>query len=169
MGSRSAVIACVLAALGAGCGSEDRTVDDRDLPYSYTYPEGFGRAEDTPACPRASKGTAIARGEGADLVCVQVQPLRQPVTPKLLPTVKRELAQSVRTAGRIRSSKDVTVDGIRGVRFRVDLRQRGTAAAASWTYLPKQRRLYWINCQWQTDRARVEEACRKVLETFRTR
>ncbi len=169
MGTRFAVIASAFAALCAGCGGEDRTVDAPDLPYSYSYPEGFGRAEDTPSCPRSSKGTAVAREEGADLVCVQVQPLRRPVTPRLLPTVKRELTQSVRMAGRIRSVEDVTVDGIRGVRFRVDLRQQGSTAAASWIYLPKGRRLYWINCQWQTDRAKVQEACRRVLETFEAR
>ena len=169
MGSRSAAIACVAAALVAGCGSEDRTVDDSDLPYSYSYPKGFGRAEDSPACPRSSKGTAIARGAGADLVCVQVQPLRKTVTPKLLPTVKRELAQSVHTAGRVRSTHDITVGGIRGINFRIDLKQRGTAAAASWTYLPKGRRLYWINCQWQTEQAQVLKACQTVLDTLRTR
>jgi hypothetical protein len=157
--------------LAAGCGgSEDTTVDDPDLPYSFSHPEGFGTAEGTnlrgAGGVRYEDQTVIAKGEGGDLIAAQTQSLNRRVTRRLLPRIRRELTQAARQAGSVRGSKRVKVSGIDGFQFRLDLEEAGTRASALWTYLPKGLTLYYVICQWQQDREGLLDACREVLDTF---
>ena len=162
----------MLAGLG-GCGSGDATIDDSKLPYSFSYPSDFesgGRA----AVPARETGfdnqTIVAKENGQDLIAVQTQPLRQSVTPQLVPRVKREVAQAARRTGKVRTRRDVRVGGLDGVLFQMRLRaDTGVPVSARWIYAAKARTLFWINCQWQAERAAVLRGCDKVLRTFRAR
>jgi hypothetical protein len=171
--SAGVLLLAVAAAVLPACGSGEQTIDDRSLPYSFAYPSGFqsgGRA-DVPARETGfDNQTIVAKKNGLDLVAVQTQPLRRAVTPDLMPQFKREVAQNARRLGRLRSRRDVRVGGLEGVMFEMALRgQSGVPVRARWVYTPKDKTLYWINCQWRRDRVGVLSACDKVLRTFRAR
>jgi hypothetical protein len=164
----------LLALVGVpACGSGDNVVDDASLPYSFAYPSDFeaGARADVPARDSAlDNQTIIARESGQNFVSVQTYPLREPVSPELVPRINREAEAIARRIGRVRTRRKVRVDGLDGVMF--DMRVRGEAGVpvhARSTYAGKGRTLYWINCQWQSDRAPVLRACDKVLRTFRPR
>jgi hypothetical protein len=40
---------------------------------------------------------------------------------------------------------------------------------ARWVYASKDRTLFWVNCQWRSDRPGVLAACDEVLRSFRAR
>jgi hypothetical protein len=72
-----------LSALAA-CGGDDGTIDDPKLPYSFTYPDDLqAGGESTNRAREQSFGnqTIVAKRNGQDLIAVQTQPLRRPVTP----------------------------------------------------------------------------------------
>ena len=157
------------AAVAAGCGSGDKSVDDAELPYSFTYPGDFNQA------PQEGLGqtggafqnvSAIAKGDGAELVSVQTQPLRQAVTPKLVKQLEDQQEALARRDASVLSRKDVRIDDVEGVQFRVDLKEGGTTTSALWTYVAKGRTLYYVNCQWRQDRETVLDACAKVTDTL---
>ncbi len=112
----------------------------------------------------------MAKENGQDLVAVQTQPLRRPVTSELIPRVKREVAQSAKRTGKVKDRRDVRVAGLDGVALEMSLEgQTGVPVGARWIYAAKDRALYWINCQWQRERPAVLEACDQVLRTFKVR
>jgi hypothetical protein len=153
------------------CGSGDQRVDDQGLPYSFAYPSDFQTGGQA-AVPARESGydnqTIVAKENGQDLVAVQTQELRREVSPRLVPRVKREVEQQARQVGRVRSRRDVRVGALDGVAFDMSLRgPTGVPVGARWIYAAKDRTLYWINCQWQSDRAAVLRACDKVLSTFK--
>ncbi len=153
-----------------GCGSGDQSVDDDKLPYSFGFPSEFqevsGDNLESAAGRAYENETVIAKGDGAELVSVQTQALRQTVTPKLLGRVEAELEDAAREVGTIERQGRVTVDDLPGFEFRIRYGGRGAKTEALWTYTPKDRTLYWINCQWRNDRQAVLDACSKVLETL---
>jgi hypothetical protein len=166
----TALVGAVLAT--GGCGSSDGKVDDPGLPYSYSYPEEFkegGQAKVSAREQGFENQTIVAKQSGQDYVAVQTQPLRRTVAPKLIPRIKRELEQSSHRTGRIKGRRNVRIADLDGVAFEMNLRGTGVPVGARWIYLPKGRTLYWINCQWQKDRARIVGACDKVAQTFMTR
>ena len=164
------IAVCVLL---AACGSEDKKIGDPDLPYSFAYPDDFSASGEANLREAGVQGygnqTVIAKGDGRDLVSVQTQPLKRRYTPDLLPRVKRELERSARDSGTVQSSREVEAGGTRGVEFRLEIRAATSTTGASWTYLPKDQTLYWIACQWQSEREAVLDACGEVLKTFETR
>lgn len=153
-----------------GCGGDDGTIDDPKLPYSFSYPEGFKAGGES---ANAREGTSdnqtiVAQENGQDLVAVQTQPLRRPVTPKLVERVKREVEQAARRTGKVKGKRDVRVAGLDGVSFEMSLEgETGVPIGARWIYAAKDRMLFWINCQWQSDRPAVLAACDEVVRTFR--
>ena len=162
----------VLAPLAlAGCGS-GTSVDDPNLPYSFDYPDGF-----QPGAQSTTRGGAggfenqsiIAKENGQDLVAVQTQRLRREVNARLIPRVKREVEQAARRIGKVQGRSNVRVGGLDGISLQMRLQGSGVPVGARWIYAAKDRTLYWINCQWQSDRRDVLGACDKVLRTFRTR
>jgi hypothetical protein len=160
--------AVVLASCGGG---DDREVDP-DLPYSFSFPEGFDPSTESNVQQAAGdfrQATTIARGSGREVISVQTQLLRQPVSRRLRPAFRRELVQLARASGKVRSVREVTVDGVRGYALTIRLKEAGAAVGARWTYLPAGRTLYWISCQWQRERAAVLDGCDEVLRTFERR
>jgi len=158
------------ALLISGCGSGGQSVKDDKLPYSFDFPSEFQRVSGDSVESTAGKAyeneTVVAKGDGAELVSVQTQALRQSVTSKLLPRVEDELEASAREVGTIERQGSVKVDDLPGFEFRITYGGRGTKTEALWTYAPKGRTLYWVNCQWQNDRQAVLDACSEVLETL---
>jgi hypothetical protein len=164
-------VAFAALALG-GCGSSDGEIDDPALPYSFSYPKEFEEGGKSTVSAREQgfdNQVIVAKETGQDLISIQTQPLRRTVTPKLVPRVKREVEHSARRTGKVQSKRDVRVAGLEGVEFRMSLRGTGVPVQARWIYAAKDRTLYWINCQWQTDRATVSDACDVVRGTFKTR
>jgi hypothetical protein len=163
-------LALALSALAA-CGGDDGTIDDPKLPYSFTYPDDFqagGRS--TNRAESFDNQTIVARANGQDLIAVQTQPLRRPVTPKLVQRVKREVEQSARLTGKVKEKSDKRVAGLEGVQFEMSLQgDTGVPVGAHWIYAAKDRTLYWVNCQWQNDRPAVLKACDEVVRSFRIR
>ncbi len=164
---------CALAGaalLAGGCGSGGQSVEDDKLPYSFEFPSGFQRVSGDNLEAATSKTyeneTVIAKGDGAELVSVQTQALRQSVTPNLLARVEAELESSAREVGTVERQGSVKVDDRPGFEFRIRYGGRGAKTEALWTYAPKDRTLYWVNCQWQKDRQAVLDACSEVLETL---
>jgi hypothetical protein len=159
-----------LSALAA-CGGDDGTIDDPKLPYSFTYPDDFqagGRS--TNRAESFDNQTIVARANGQDLIAVQTQPLRRPVTPKLVKRVRREVEQSARRTGKVKERSDTQVAGLEGVKFEMSLQgDTGVPVGAQWIYAAEDRTLYWINCQWQNDRPAVVKACDEVVRSFRIR
>jgi hypothetical protein len=167
----TAPLAFAALALG-GCGSADGVIDDPALPYSFSYPEEFQEGGKSTVSAREQgfdNQVIVAKETGQDLISVQTQPLRRTVTPKLVPRVKREVEQSAKRTGKVVDKHDVRVAGLDGVEFRMSLRGTGVPVQARWIYAAKDRTLYWINCQWQTDRAAVADACEVVRGSFKTR
>ncbi len=165
-------LALALPALAA-CGGDDGTIDDPKLPYSFAYPDDFqAGGESTSRAREQSFGnqTIVAKANGQDLVAVQTQPLRRPVTPKLVKRVKREVEQSARRTGKVKEKSDTQVAGLEGVKFEMSLQgDTGVPVGAQWIYAAKDRTLYWINCQWQNNRPAVLKACDEVVRSFRIR
>jgi len=170
--ARALLLVLALAGLPA-CGSGPSKIDDESLPYSFTYPSDFesGGKADVPARESGfDNQTIVAKENGQDLVAVQTQPLRREVTPQLVPRVNREVEQNARRTGKVRSRKKVRVGGLDGVRFEMSLRgETGVPVNARWIYVAKDRTLYWINCQWRSNRAAVLRACDEVMGTFKPR
>ncbi|HEV2772604.1 MAG TPA: hypothetical protein VGV57_07245, partial [Thermoleophilaceae bacterium] len=83
--------------------------------------------------------------------------------------VKREVEQAARRTGKVQGRSNVRVGGLDGISLQMSLQASGVPVGARWIYAAKDRTLYWINCQWQSDRRDVLGACDKVLRTFRTR
>jgi hypothetical protein len=169
-GAGSALLLALATLAAAGCGSSDGKVDDPGLPYAFSYPEELeegGRA--TVPAQGYDNQKIVAEASGQDYVAVQTQPLRRTVDSKLVPRLKREVEQSARRTGRVRERHDVRAGGLDGVSFEMTLRGTGVPVGARWIYAAKDRTLYWINCQWQKDRAGVLEACEEVTRTFKPR
>jgi hypothetical protein len=166
------VVAFALLAL-AGCGGDDGVIDDPKLPYSFTYPDDFqsgGESKGTSREQGFDNQTIVAKENGQDLVAVQTQPLRRPVTPKLVNRVKREVEQSARRVGKVKGREPVRVGGLDGVGFEMNLRgDTGVPVSARWIYAAKDQTLFWINCQWQRDQPAVLKACDEVTRSFKTR
>jgi len=145
-------------------------VKDDKLPYSFEFPSEFQRVGADSLESTTGKAyeneTVVAKGDGAELVSVQTQTLRQSVTPELLGRVEAELESSAREVGMIERQGDTRVDDLPGFEFRLKYGGRGAKTEALWTYAPKDRTLYWVNCQWQNDRQAVLDACSKVLKTL---
>jgi hypothetical protein len=162
----------VLAPLAlAGCGSST-SVDDPNLPYSFDYPDGFqtgGQSTTQGGAGGFENQSIIAKENGQDLVAVQTQRLRREVNARLVPRVKREVEQAARRTGKVQGRSNVRVGGLDGISLQMRLQASGVPVGARWIYAAKDRTLYWINCQWQSDRRDVLGACDKVLRTFRTR
>jgi hypothetical protein len=160
------------AALGA-CGSEGGgEVTDEALPYSFSYPEGFGEAEEVDlgqATVGFENQTVVATGDGSELIAVLARDQRPPVTPKLLPRAKRRLRRIAAAVGTVENRKDVTVDDVSGVQFDVSIGQTAPPTGVRLTYLPKGGILVLVLCQWQKERAKVLEACGEVLDTLRVK
>ena len=159
--------------LASACGSGDKRIDDPDLPYSFSYPSEFETGEQASVSARESgfdNETLVAKENGQDLIAVQTQPLRRPVSPKLVPRVKREVEQGARRTGKVRAKHDVRLGGLDGVAFDMTLRgEAGVPIGARWVYASKDRTLFWVNCQWRSDRPGVLAACDEVLRSFRAR
>ena len=157
---------------GIACGGEGQ-IDDPKLPYSFSYPDGFQTGGESNISAREQgldNQTIVAKENGQDLVAVQTQPLRRPVTSQLIPRVKREVAQSAKRTGKVKDRRDVRVAGLDGVALEMGLQgQTGVPVGARWIYAAKDQTLYWINCQWQRERPAVLEACDQVLRTFKVR
>ena len=170
------VLASLLAVLAplavVGCGSGGSSIDDASLPYSFSYPDGFrtGGRSNTPARGGGFENqTIVAKENGQDLVAVQTQPLRRQVNARLIPRVKREVQQAARRTGKVRERSDVRIGGLDGISLQMSLQANGVPVDARWVYAAKDRTLYWINCQWQSDRQAVLRACDQVMRTFRAR
>jgi hypothetical protein len=163
-------LALAMPALAA-CGGDDGTIDDPKLPYSFTYPDDFqAGGKSTNRAESFDNQTIVARKNGQDLIAVQTQPLRRPVTPKLVKRVRREVEQSARRTGKVKERSDTQVAGLEGVKFEMSLQgDTGVPVGAQWIYAAKDRTLYWINCQWQNDRPAVLKACDEVVRSFRIR
>jgi hypothetical protein len=165
-------LALALPALAA-CGGNDGTIDDPKLPYSFSYPEDFQSGGESTVSAREQgfdNQTIVAKENGQDLVAVQTQPLRRPVAPELVRRVKQEVTQSARQKGKVRDRNDVRFAGLDGVGFQMSLKsETGVPVGARWIYGAKDRTLFWINCQWQSDRPAVLNACDEVLRTFEVR
>jgi hypothetical protein len=172
-GNAAAIVTALLLACLPACGSGDQTIDDQSLPYSFSYPGDFeagGKAEVPARETGFDNQKIVAKANGQDLVAVQTQPLRQTVTPQLVPRVKREVEQGARRSGKVGTRRDARVGGLDGVMFDMRLTgQAGVPVSARWVYAAKDRTLFWINCQWREDRPAVLRACAKVLRTFRAR
>jgi len=156
----------------AACGGDER-IDDPKLPYSFSYPDDFQAGGESTTSSREGgfdNQTIVAKENGQDLVAVQTQPLRRTVTPRLVRRVQREVEQSARRTGTVKQRSKVRVDGLDGIGFEMSLRgDTGVPVGARWIYAAKDRTLFWINCQWQTERPAVVAACDEVLRTFRIR
>jgi hypothetical protein len=167
------LLLAVAAAGVAACGSGDERIDDASLPYSFAYPPDFESGGEADVPPRESgfdNQTIVAKANGQDLVAVQTQPLRQAVTRQLVPRVNREVEQNARRTGKVVSRRKVRVGGLDGVALDMRLRgEAGVPVSARWIYVAKDRTLYWINCQWRSDRAAVLRACDKVMRSFKPR
>jgi hypothetical protein len=159
--------------LASACGSGDERIDDPKLPYSFSYPSEFETGEQASVSARESgfdNETLVAKKNGRDLIAVQTQPLRRPVSPKLVPRVKREVEQGARRTGKVRAKRDVRVGALDAVAFDMTLRgEAGVPIGARWVYAAKDRTLFWVNCQWRSDRPAVLAACDEVLRSFRAR
>ena len=168
----ASMLALTLPALAA-CSGDDGSIDDPKLPYSFTYPEEFqsgGESRGTSRERGFDNQTIVAKENGQDLVAVQTQPLRRTVTPNLVKRVKREVEQSARRTGKVEDRAPVRVAGLDGVNFEMSLRgDTGVPVNARWIYAAKDRTLFWINCQWQSDRPAVLRACDEVVRSFRIR
>lgn len=166
------MLAVTLPALAA-CGGDNGSIDDPKLPYSFTYPEEFqsgGESRGTSREQGFDNQTIVAKENGQDLVAVQTQPLRRTVTPNLVKRVKREVEQSAKRTGKVEDRSQVRVAGLDGVNFEMSLRgDTGVPVSARWIYAAKDRTLFWINCQWQSDRPAVLRACDEVVRSFRIR
>ena len=168
----SALLALVAPVTVSACGSGGSSIDDPSLPYSFDYPDGFetGRQATTPAREGGFENqTIIAKENGQDLVAVQTQRLRRQVDARLIPRVKREVEQAARRTGKVRGRSDVRIGGLDGLSLQMSLQGSGVPVGARWIYAAKDRTLYWINCQWQSDRRDVLGACDQVVRSFRTR
>ena len=164
---RTFAAGCALSALLAGCGGGDESVEGEDLPYSYTFPSDFKRADAsslTQLPGRYDDESVISKARGAELVSVQTETLSRPVSAKLLPRIEQELETRARRFGKVTARRKRKVDGLAAIEFTLDL-DGGTGAR--WTFVPKDRKLYWVNCQWQRDRESVLKACARVNETLR--
>jgi hypothetical protein len=165
------LVAAAVVLSSCGGGGDDRKVDP-DLPYTFTFPEGFGPSTESNVQQAAGdfgQVTTVARGSGREVISVQTQTLRQPVSRRLRPAFRRELVQLARASGKVRSVRAVTVDGVRGYALTMGLKEAGATVGARWTYFPAGRTLYWISCQWQRERAAVLDGCDEVLRTFERR
>jgi hypothetical protein len=166
------VLALALGALAA-CGGDDGTIDDPNLPYSFTYPDEFqsgGKSTGSSREQGFDNQTIVAKENGQDLVAVQTQPLRRTVTPKLVSRVNREVEQSAKRTGKVESRQRLRVGGLEGIAFEMSLQgDTGVPVSARWVYATKDRTLFWINCQWQNDRPAVLNACDEVVTSFRVR
>ncbi|MBA3420342.1 MAG: hypothetical protein H0U12_00305 [Thermoleophilaceae bacterium] len=170
------VLASLLAVLAplalASCGSGGSSIDDPNLPYSFDYPDGFqtGGKSTVPAREGGFENqTIVAKESGQDFVAVQTQRLRRQVDARLVPRVKREVEQAARRIGKVRGRSNVRIGGLDGVSLQMGLQATGVPVGARWIYAAKDRTLYWINCQWQSDRQDVLGACDRVMRTFRAR
>lgn len=154
-----------------GCGKEGGgEVDDPKLPYSFSYPAGFGEAEEVElgATRGFGRQTVVASGEGSELVAVQARDQRPPVTAKVLPRVKRRLANIAAGLGRPNGRREVTVDGVRAFQFDLSLGGRPPTEARA-TYVPKADTIALVYCQWQRERQQVLGACGEVLDSLKLR
>lgn len=172
--ARTAALTLLFALLAlAGCGGDTGTIDDPKLPYSFTYPDEFQSGGESKGSSREQgydNQTIVAKENGQDLVAVQTQPLRRTVTPELVSRVQREVEQSAKRTGKVKDRTKVQVAGLEGVGFEMTLRgNTGVPVMARWIYAAKDRTLYWINCQWQSDRPAVIGACDKIVRSFKTR
>lgn len=169
LGQVGGVLALAAAALGASSCGGDKSVEDEKLPYSFSFPSDFNRGEQNNLQQEGGafeNATVIAKGDGAELVSVQTQQLRLAVTPRIAPQLKRQLEATARRDASVVSRKDVKVDGLDGVQFRVELKQGRTATSALWTYVAKGRTLFYVNCQWRQDRDAVLDACEEVTSSL---
>lgn len=170
------VLASLLAVFAplalAGCGSGGSSIDDPSLPYSFDYPDGF-ETGGQPATPAREGGfenqTIVAKESGQDFVAVQTQRLRRQIDARLIPRVKREVEQAARRTGEVRGRGDVRIGGLDGIGLQMRLQGSGVPVGARWIYAAKDRTLYWVNCQWQSNRQDVLAACDRVMRTFRPR
>jgi hypothetical protein len=170
-GLSALALALVLPVLAA-CGGDNGRIDDPQLPYSFTYPDDFqsGGASTNPREGGYDNQTIVAQENGQNLVAVQTQPLRRPVTPELVDRVNREVEQAAKRTGTVKDRNELRVAGLEGVGFEMRLRgDTGVPVEARWIYAAKDRTLFWINCQWQNERAAVLEACDEVVRSFRIR
>ena len=168
----ASLLAVVAPLVLAACGSGGSSVDDPNLPYSFDYPDGFqtGGQSTTPGREEGFENQSIiAKENGQDLVAVQTQRLRRQVNAKLIPRVKSEVEQAARRTGKVQGRSNVRVGGLDGVSLQMSLQANGVPVGARWIYAAKDRTLYWINCQWQSDRRDILGACDKVVRTFRPR
>lgn len=166
------MLALTLPAVAA-CGGDNGTIDDPKLPYSFSYPDEFQSGGESQSSSREQSydnQTIVAKENGQDLVAVQTQPLRRPVTPELVSRVQREVEQSAERTGKVKDRKKVRISGVEGVGFEMSLRgDTGVPVMARWVYAAKDRTLYWINCQWQSDRPAVISACDEIVRSFKIR
>ena len=153
-----------------GCGSGGSSIDDTNLPYSFDYPDGFQAGGESNTRQAGFENQSIvAKENGQDLVAVQTQRLRRQVDPRLIPRVKREVEQAARRTGKVRGRRNVRVAGLDAISLQMSLQANGVPIGARWIYAAKDRTLYWINCQWQSNPQDVRGACDQVMRTFRTR
>jgi hypothetical protein len=160
----AALIAGLLAV--SGCG--DKSLDEPGLPYTFKYPDEFktgGQIRPPDPRGRFENETVIAKGDGRDLIAVRTESLGPYVAKRL-----RERERSTKDLKVVRAT-DVTVAGLDGVEFQVELlTDRGrTTATAKRTYVTDGETLYRIDCQWVEDMGGVLDACGTVLESFSTR
>ena len=159
--------------LALACGSGDERIDDPTLPYSFSYPSDFETAEQASVSTRESgfdNEKLVTKENGQGLIAVRTQPLRRPVSPELVPRVKREVEQGARRTGKVRTKRDVRLGGLDAVAFDMTLRgEAGVPIGARRVYAAKDRTLFRVDCEWRTDRPAVLAACDEVLRSFRAR
>jgi hypothetical protein len=161
-------LAAALAVVFTACGSGEESLDDPDLPYSFKYPGEFSPGGQLRVSAREEgkfeNQSVIAKGDGRDLIAVQTQRSDRPYRLAVLRKIERS-TKDIKVNGK----KDVSVGGLDGVEFQLELKADGTAAMSERTYLAKNGMLYRIDCQWQSDEQSVLDACAKVLATFQAK
>jgi hypothetical protein len=161
-------LAAALAPGLAACGSGEESLDDPDLPYSFKYPGEFspgGQLRVTASEEgKFENQSVIAKGDGRDLIAVQTQRSNRPYKLAALRKAERSTKEI-----KVNGKRDVSVGGLDGVEFQLELKADGTTAMSERTYLVKDGTLYRIDCQWQSDKQSVLDACAKVLTTFKAK
>jgi hypothetical protein len=166
------VLATALAGCGGGSGG-DKTFDNENIGITFKYSPRFHPITDINFGQTAGANAAAQSGVALDMVnalIVSRYDLNVNIDKANLPKFKSEVDNVIsRLAGHRVSGKEVEYGGFPGYEYVIDVKNppQGQSRMA---VLFDRATEYLINCQsTPTNRAKIEEGCRKALDTLETK
>jgi hypothetical protein len=163
----AALVLCTAACGGGGGG---QTFDADGIGVTFTYPSGFKPIKNISFGQSAGADAAARAGVSVDSVnaiIVSRYDLKVAIDKDNLAKFKREVDDVIgKLAGKPVSGREVEYGGFPGYEYAISLTKPANGVSRL-VVLFDQATEYLINCQSTPDkRDKVEEACRKALDTL---